>query len=120
MGCRRRRTLNGTTTRYLLGGLIETDAAGTIMGFDVDGPAGDLAHYASAPSAAVNPTYSYYTAHGDLAAEANQAGMRTALHRYDPFGSPLVAPTGTGTAELYTGRRPAAGAGPSRWVLLPQ
>ena len=90
-------------TRFLLGGLIETTATGTITGFDVDGPAGDLAHYTSAPSSAINPTYAYYSGHGDLAAEANHSGVRTRLVRLDPWGQPRVSP-GSGLQELYTGR----------------
>jgi RHS repeat-associated protein len=102
-GNRITRTLGGTTTRYLLGGLVETTVAGAITSFDVDGPAGDLAHYTTAPSSAVNPSYAYYSGHGDLAAEADHGGTRTGLYRYDPFGAPLVTPT-TGTPELFTGR----------------
>ena len=39
------------STNYLLGGLIETDAAGTLTLFDVDGLAGDLARYTGPPTA---------------------------------------------------------------------
>ena len=76
VGFRRSRTLDGVTTRYLLGGLIETNTSNTISLFDVDGPAGDLAHYTTAPTSAVNPAYVYFSGHGDLAAEADQAGTR--------------------------------------------
>lgn len=103
-GFRRSRTLNGATTRFLLGGLIETTAAGTITGFDVDGPAGDLAHYTSAPSSSVNPSYSYYSGHGDLAAEANHSGARTRVVRLDPWGTPLTPPSSPDLQELFTGR----------------
>ena len=103
-GFRRSRTLNGTTTRYLLGGLIETNGSGTITGFDIDGPAGDLAHYTAAPSSALNPTYSYYSGHGDLAAEAHHSGSRTRLLRLDPWGVPLTSPGSPDLQELYTGR----------------
>jgi len=33
--------------------------------------------------------YLYYNGHGDLAAEADASGARTALHTYNPFGAPL-------------------------------
>jgi RHS repeat-associated protein len=103
-GFRSSRTVNGQTTRFLLGGLIETTTAGAITGFDVDGPAGDLAHYTTAPSSAVNPTYSYYSGHGDLAAEADHTGTRTRMVRLDPWGQPLASPGGGDLQELYTGR----------------
>jgi RHS repeat-associated protein len=102
-GFRRSRTVNGTTTRYLLGGLIETTSTSTITAFDIDGPGGDLAHYTEAPTSAINPNYSYYSGHGDLAAEADHSGTRTRLIKLDPWGNPLTAP-GTGVQELYTGR----------------
>jgi RHS repeat-associated protein len=91
IGFRRSRTVNGTTTRFLLGGLIEATTTGSITGFDVDGPIGDLAHYSSAPSSSVNPNYSYYSGQGDLATEASHNGNRTRV------GSPDMQ-------ELYTGR----------------
>jgi hypothetical protein len=50
-GFRSSRTLNGVTTRYLLGGLIETNGTGAITLFDVDGPIGDVARYTAAPTA---------------------------------------------------------------------
>ena len=102
-GFRRSRTLNGTTTRYLLGGLVETTTAGTITVFDVDGPAGDLAHYTQPPTAGVNPSYLYYSGHGDLVAEADNTGTRTNTYRYDPFGELTTLPTTTNPIERYTG-----------------
>jgi RHS repeat-associated protein len=101
---RRSRTLNGQTTRFLLAGLIETNTSGTIIGFDVDGPAGDLAHYTTAPASSVTPTYSYYNGHGDLAAEADHTGTRNRLIRLDPWGVPLASPGMPDLQELYTGR----------------
>ena len=104
-GFRRSRTLNGTTTRYLLGGLIETASTGTITSFDVDAPSGDLAHYGGGPTiGGAPPTYLYYSGHGDLTAEANNAGTRTGSFRYDAFGTLLTA-AGVGEAtERFTGR----------------
>jgi RHS repeat-associated protein len=72
--------------------------------FDVDGPAGDLARYTTAPSSAVNPTYVYYSGHGDLAAEADQSGARTAMLKLDAFGVPITTVSATNTQELFTGR----------------
>jgi RHS repeat-associated protein len=103
-GTLRSRTLDGTTTHELLGGLIETTADDTITSFAVEGPGGDLAHYTQAPSAAVDPTYAYYTGHGDLAAEADKTGTRTTTYSYDPFGEPLTAPTTTDLLERFTGQ----------------
>jgi RHS repeat-associated protein len=97
---RKSRTINGTTTRYLLGGLIETDTSGTITKFDVDGPSGDLAEYSAAPSGI--PTYLYYSAHGDVVAQ-DASGTRTAF-KYGPFGDLFTAETGPKTVERFTGR----------------
>ena len=102
LGFRRSRTLDGATTRYLLGGVLEATPAGVITGFDVDGPAGDLARYPGAPTGA-QPVFLYYSGQGDLAAEADGSGARTGLYRYDPFGEPLAAPRGAGLLELFTG-----------------
>lgn len=104
IGFRRSRTVNGTTTRFLLGGLIETTTTGSITGFDVDGPIGDLAHYSSAPSSSVNPNYSYYSGQGDLATEASHNGNRTRVVRLDPWGNPLASVGSPDMQELYTGR----------------
>ena len=104
-GFRSTRTLNGITTRYLLGGLIETNSAGAITLFDVDGPMGDLAHYTAAPtSGQTNVSFHYYNAHGDLAAEASVSGIRTAAHTSDPFGAPLEATPADTTVERWTGQ----------------
>ena len=104
-GFRRARTLDGTTTRYLLGGLLETSASGTISLFDVGGPAGGLGRYTAAPSSAVNPTYMYFSGHGDLAAEADQTGSRTGQYRFDAFGQPRATTTigGPSLFEGFTG-----------------
>jgi RHS repeat-associated protein len=104
-GFRRSRTLDGVTTRHLLGGLIETTSGGTITVFDVDGPAGDLIHYDGPPTTAT-PTYLYYSGHGDLAAQL--VGTQTTptaanVLRYDPFGEPINAPFGSNQTELFTG-----------------
>jgi RHS repeat-associated protein len=97
-------TPTSTTTRYLLGGLFETTSAGAITLSDVDGPAGDLAHYAGPPMTASTATYLYYNGHGSLAATANQAGTRTGDFTYDPFGAPLQAQPADSTVERFTGR----------------
>ena len=98
-------TVASSTSRYLLGGAIEADAAGTITAFPVSGPEGDLARYGTWPRPTANPRYLYYSGHGDLAAEANSLGKRTALYSYDPFGatSQTTLP-GNSTAERFTGR----------------
>ncbi len=93
-----------STTRYLLGGLLETDANSTITLSDVDGPAGDLAHFAGAPATGTTVSYLYYNGHGDLTAEADGSGSRTALYSYDPFGAPNEAVPTNQTAERWAGR----------------
>jgi RHS repeat-associated protein len=102
-------TTSSATTRYLLGGLIETTSAGTITAFPVPGPEGDVARYAGPPtSGAPNPpvpNYLYYNGHGDLAAQANNQGTRLAAYTYDPFGAANQASLpGNATTERYTGR----------------
>jgi RHS repeat-associated protein len=103
-GFRRSRTSGSATTRYLLGGLFETDSSGTITDSEIEGPAGDLAHYAGPPSTGSTVSYRYYSGHGDLAAEANQSGNRTANYNYDPFGALTAGSAGTGSSERWTGR----------------
>jgi RHS repeat-associated protein len=96
----RARTLDATTTLYLHAGLVETTASGTVTHTDVDGPLGDLAHYAGVPGAAATPTYLYYDGHGDLAA-SDSAATRTTI-AYDPFGQPTPTPTGGQLLERFT------------------
>lgn len=55
-GFRRQRQAGGITTRYLQGGIFETDGAGAITLTDVDGPAGDLAHFSGPPMTRVSRT----------------------------------------------------------------
>jgi RHS repeat-associated protein len=102
-GFRRQRSAGGQTTRYLLGGVFETNAAGTVLLTDIDGPAGDLAHYAGLPAEA-NVSFRYYDGHGNLAATADLQGNRTGQTRYDPFGSPLEPLPANTTVERFTGR----------------
>jgi RHS repeat-associated protein len=102
-GFRRQRSAGGQTTRYLLGGVFETNAAGTVLLTDIDGPAGDLAHYAGLPAEA-NVSFRYYDGHGNLAATADLQGNRTGQTRYDPFGSPLESLPANTTVERFTGR----------------
>jgi RHS repeat-associated protein len=99
-----RTSSNGADTRYLLDDLFETDAAGTITTAFVDGPAGDLAQYAGPPASSSTATFLYYNGHGDVAAETDGTGTRSALHTYDPFGAPLDTQPTDQTAHRYTGR----------------
>jgi RHS repeat-associated protein len=91
------------TTHYLLGGLIETDGAGSITTFNIAGPAGDLAHYDGPPTPSRQPSHLYYSGHGDLAAESDATGTRTAVYTYDPFGNLAAAPSGTNAVQRFTG-----------------
>lgn len=104
-GFRRTRLVNNVVeANYLLGGLFETNGANVVTKTDVRSSNGDLAHYAGAPTVASAITYSYYNAHGDLIAEADQSGARTAAYTYDPFGKLRSgsAPAGT-TSERWSG-----------------
>jgi RHS repeat-associated protein len=87
-----------------LGGLFETTSTGTITLTGIGGPTGDLAHYAGPPTTSSTVTYRYYDGHGDLAAEADSSGNRTAAYTYDPFGIALQSPPADTLAERWTGR----------------
>ena len=86
-----RRTSGSTTTWYALGGIFQGTGASisdaSLVNTDINGPAAaDLAHYAGLPRTTTSVTYEYYNDHGDLAAEADSIGNRTAAYTYDPFG----------------------------------
>lgn len=105
LGFRRERTAGGQTTRYLHGGLFEANGVGTLTQTDVDGPAGDLAHYSGAPTTASAVTHLYFNGHGDLVAEANAGGEGLASFVYDPFGRLRLGTTPANTtSERFTGR----------------
>lgn len=99
-------TSSSSTLNYLLGDLFETNAGGTITTSYTDGPAGDLASYNGPPTNSSTPTYLYYDAHGNLAAEANTSGNQTGNHSYDPFGAPAAndPPPANTTVHRFTGR----------------
>jgi RHS repeat-associated protein len=103
-GFRRQRTSGSTTTRYVLGGIYETDGTGSMLLSAIDGVEGDLAHYTGAPTTSNTVTFEYYNDHGDLAAEADTSGTRTAAYTYDPFGG-LRAGTApsNATSERWVG-----------------
>lgn len=103
-GFRRQRTSGSSITRYLHGGLYETDSAGAVTLTDIDGPAGDLAHYTGPPTTSSTVSYLYYNGHGDLAAEADATGTRTSASTYDPFGAPLQTLPANVASERWTGR----------------
>jgi RHS repeat-associated protein len=85
-GFRRQRVSQGVTTRYLSGGLFETDTAGTIQRYSVSGPGGDIAQYYGAPATTTQVTFIYNNGHGDSTAQADTSGTRTQSDTYDPFG----------------------------------
>ena len=68
------------------------------------GPAGNLASFNGPPTTSSTPTYLYYDAHGNLAAEANSSGTQTGNHTYDPFGAPLDTPAANSTVHRFVGR----------------
>jgi RHS repeat-associated protein len=104
VGFRRQRIAGGTTTRYLHGGMFETDGTGAITLTDVDGTAGDLTHFAGTPTTGTTVTYLSYNGHGDLAAEVDSAGTRTNAYTYDPFGTPRQTQPTNKAIERFTGR----------------
>ena len=109
---RRRQRVAGSgpsnTKRYLFAGgdaaVFETDGNATLLRTQIAGPAGDLAHYSGAPATSTTVSYLYFDGHGDLVAEANQSGVRTAAYTYDPFGAALQTPPTNTTVERWTGR----------------
>ena len=104
-GFRRLRTGASVTTHYRLGGLYETNTSGAILNTDAAGPAGDLAHYAGPPTTGSTVSFLYNNGHGDLAAEANLSGTRTAAYTYDPFGALRSGTVQSNmTSERWTGR----------------
>jgi RHS repeat-associated protein len=102
-GQTRSRTSGSTTTRYLLGGLFETNGSGTITNTYINGPQGALVRFAGPPALSSTATFLYYNGHGDLAADANTSGTRTATDTYDPFGAPLETQPANSTAHRFTG-----------------
>ena len=104
-GFRRLRTGGAVTTHYRLGGLYETNTSGTILNTDAAGLAGDVARYAGPPTTGSTVSLLYYNGHGDVAAEANTSGTRTAAYTYDPFGALRSGSTpANATSERWTGR----------------
>ena len=103
-GAWRSRTSGAKTTRYLLGDDFETDGTGTLTASYTPGPAGNLAQYSGPPTAGTSVSFLYYDDHGNLVAEANGAGSRTAAHTYDPFGAPLDSQPANSTVHRFTGR----------------
>jgi RHS repeat-associated protein len=93
-----------STTNYLLGDLFETNGSGAVTTSYVAGPAGDLVAFGGPPTSTSTVTYLYYSGHGDLAAEANSAGVMTATHSYDAFGTPIDSAPANSTSHRYVGR----------------
>ncbi|TIH32251.1 hypothetical protein [Subtercola vilae] len=87
-------TGTGTSTVYYL------YAAGGSPVMVKDGSTSTLSRMLSLPggvnvtiSATGPQTWSYPNIHGDIIVTATQAGIRSALYRYDPYGQP-ISPTG--------------------------
>jgi len=103
----RSRTAGGSTTTYLFSGgegMFEKDyTTGTLQNTAVAGPAGDLAHYLGAPQTSTTTEFLYYTGHGDLAATADPAGLRTNATSYDPYGALQQTPPANSYLERWTG-----------------
>jgi RHS repeat-associated protein len=106
-GRMRSRTSGGSVTHFRYAGssaMFDTTSAGVIQRTGVAGLAGDLAHYLGAPQTGITTEFLYYTGHGDLAATADEAGVRSAAFTYDPFGVPLQTPPTNASVERWTGR----------------
>jgi RHS repeat-associated protein len=103
-GAWRSRSSAGKTTRYLLGDDFETDGTGTLTASYTPGPGGDLAQCSGPPAAGTAVSFLYYDDHGNLVAEANGTGTRTAAHSYDPFGAPFDSQPANSTVHRFTGR----------------
>jgi RHS repeat-associated protein len=87
---------------YLVGGLFQTDGTNALIESDIDGPGGDLLHYAGAPTSSATPTYLYYSGHGDLAYAIAPSGPSS--YTYDAFGAPNESVPSNDTTERWTGR----------------
>ena len=102
-----RQRVSGTSTiRYVYAGELAylTDGSGTITTSDIAGPSGDLNEYAGPPTTGSARTYKYYDARGNLGAEADSTGSRTAAYTYDPFGAPLQTQPSNTTVERWKGQ----------------
>jgi RHS repeat-associated protein len=101
------RNSGSQTTNFLYGGsqnpIFETDSSGTITLSYIQGPGGDLAHYAGPPTTSSTLSYLYPNGHGDLAATADTSGNRTNNYTYDPFGSPNETVPSNTTTQRWTG-----------------
>jgi RHS repeat-associated protein len=104
----RSRTGASTTTRYLYGGMnspvFETDTSGTITLSYIQGPDGDIAHYAGPPTTGSTVSYLYDDGHGNLAATADNSGSRANNYTYDPFGAPNDSVPNNTTTQRWLGR----------------
>ncbi len=106
-GRMRSRTSGGTTTHFRHAGdaaIFDTSSAGVIQNTGVSGPAGDLTHYLGTPQIGTTAEFLYYTGHGDLAAKADAASVRTGTFTYDPFGVLLQTPPTNASVERWTGK----------------
>jgi RHS repeat-associated protein len=99
----RSRVRSSQTLRYLLDGVFETDGSGVLTTSYADGPAGNLASYAGAPTTSSTTSFLYYNGHGDLAATTDTSGSRSNAYTYDPFGAPNESAPSNTTTHRYVG-----------------
>jgi RHS repeat-associated protein len=87
-------------------GVFELNFNGTtITTSHVEGPYGDLATYAGAPTTASTVTFAHYNNHGDFAATTNTGGTKlSGPLTYDPYGTPEQTPPANSNVERWTGR----------------
>lgn len=90
--------------QFLAGGLFQLDEGSQLVASAVDGPPGDLATYAGAPTTTSSVSYLYYDPNGNLVATADASGDRTEAFTYDPFGNLRSGSTGGDIAsERFAG-----------------
>jgi RHS repeat-associated protein len=99
-------TSPSSSTHYLLGDLLETNASNTITTTYITANSIDVAHYNGPPTSASTISYQYQDGHGNSTAEADATGTRTNAYTYGPFGDSNPAdsrPTNTTTTRFVGG-----------------
>lgn len=109
-GRRIAKTVDGTTTRYLLDGdeeIAELTSSGTVLRRYIMGPSIDDRVAVVEGSGLNNPVKRYYHVNhqGSVVALANTNGTINQRFSYDEYGMPSDATSPTGQPYRYTGRR---------------
>jgi RHS repeat-associated protein len=98
-----------SSRRYLYIGageepIAETDGAGAIQAFNIEGLAGAYKRYEGTPTSGTTQTLLFYDGHGNSIATATNTGTRTNAFGYGPFGEPNEALPANTTADRFVGR----------------